>query len=90
MKELNDEILVFPSAYQKLKQAEYIDDVPKTVYGDVITRVSPETEDLEDLSVNELRRKEEDLEEAFDRYGIPLRVERAKKRFERNKKGKGK
>lgn len=86
MKELNDEIIVFPSA---VKKAEYVDDVPKTVYGDVTTSIKTENEDIEDLSYSELMQKEDELEEAFDRYGIPLRVERAKKQFEKNKKGKG-
>jgi hypothetical protein len=80
MKELNDEIIIFPSAFRKIKKDEDLDDIPKTSFGDVLASVKPENP--EDLSADE-------LENAFDRYGIPLRVERAKKHFEKNKKGKG-
>jgi hypothetical protein len=89
MRELNDEIIVFPFRLRKFDEEDQeIGAAPKTKFGDIITTTNPENEGLGELSLTELHNLEDRLEEAFDKYGIPLRVERAKKHFERNKRGK--
>lgn len=75
MEELTDELIVFPFGLRKFKEDsdEEIGALPKIQFGDVITSVSKQ-EIEQDL-----------LEEAFDRYEISPKVERAKKHFEKNK-----
>jgi hypothetical protein len=90
MKELYDEVIVFPFGLRKFKGDEEIGAPPKTQFGDVITSVNRQEKSLADMSYRELSETEQHLEEAFDRYGISPKIERSKKHFERNKKGKGK
>lgn len=81
MKELNDELIVFPFELRRYKadSDEEIDPLPKIQFGDVITSVRNQETGIDS----------ERLENAFDRYGISPKVERAKKHFAKNKKGKG-